>query len=323
LLPFGPGFPLLEVHHAERDSGIARRLATVAADFRSPVFPPSAGSCVEALEGAHASPVPCDTLRLLIAPEEAVFRRFSGGQLPDWGLAVAFPRAGRIVMRSPRLVAGAQDARQVLIHELVHLYLARSLGRAEPEAPRWFHEGLASLLAGEWGLRERFDLALALLAGRPIPLEQLEEGFPGGREAASLAYLESLAAAAYLRDLSGDEGLALLLGNLRRLEDFDAALRRTYGITYGEFERRWRESLLRRYGWATAAASSWTYWTPLAVAVIFIMFWRRIRYRRRLAELEREERRAEEREKAAEQERHDTEPGLAAEGETPRGAAAE
>jgi len=269
---------VLAVQHAPRDSAFARRLGEIAAAFDPRVFPDELRAGVP------------DTVRLLVADDEETFRHATGGRQPDWGLAVALPREGAIVMRPPRLAGGGtQDPGQVLVHELVHVYLGLYLGPREPAAPRWFHEGLASLLAGEWGWSERVDLAVALLAGRPIPLERLEEGFPAGRETASLAYLESLTAAASLRDLSGEEGLRVLLSNLRRLGDFDAAMRRTYGLTYGEFEQRWATTLASRYGWAAAAASSWTWWMPAALLLIAVVVWRRLAYRARLREMERRE----------------------------------
>lgn len=276
-LTHAPSAPVLSIQAAPRDSALARRLAEAAAAFDPRVFP-------------HV-PAGTDTVRIFLAPDQQSFRRASGGLPPDWGLAVAFPREAAIVMRPPRLVGSdVQDPAQVLAHELVHVYLGLYLGPREPAAPRWFHEGLASLLAGEWGWTERFDLALALAARRPIPLERLEDGFPAGREAAGLAYLESLTAVASLRALSGEEGLTVLLANLRRSGDFDAAMRRTYGLTYGEFTERWATTVASRYGWAAAAASSWTWWTPAAVLLVLLVIWRRLVYRARLEELRRRER---------------------------------
>jgi hypothetical protein len=276
-----PGVPVLRIASSERDALLARRLGELAAVFDPRVFP---------RDSAAAPAAARDTIRLLIAPDEQTFRRESGGRFPDWGLAVAFPREARIVVRPPRLAGGdVQDPGQVLAHELVHVYLALYLGPHEPAAPRWFHEGLASLLANEWGWGERLDLAAALLARHPLPLESLERGFPAERQAAGLAYLESLTAVAALRDLSGEEGLAVFLSNLRQLGDFDAALRRTYGLTYGEFAERWEQSLAARYGWAAAAASSWTWWTPAAVLLVLLVAWRRWKYRAGLAEMRRRE----------------------------------
>ena len=186
-LPFGPGAPVLDIGHARADAELARRLARVASTFDPRVFasdrnpsgfdpavptmdPSASGfdSEVVAIDptaagGRVAGP---DTIRLLLAPDEATFRRSSGGRFPDWGLAVAFPRRSCIVLRSPRLVRGdVQDPGRVLAHELVHVYLALFLGSAGDAAPRWFHEGLASLLAGEWGWSERFELTVALVGG--------------------------------------------------------------------------------------------------------------------------------------------------------------
>jgi hypothetical protein len=277
----GPGAPVLRIVSADRDAPLARRLGELAAAFDPRVFPR------DSIRAGAATP---DTIRLLIAPDEETFRLESGGRFPDWGLAVAFPQDARIVMRPPRLAGGdVQDPGLVLTHELVHVYLGLYLGSRESAAPRWFHEGLASLLAGEWGWGERVDLAVALLARHPIPLEALERGFPAGREAAGLAYLESLTAVAAMRELSGEEGLAVFLRNLRALGDVDAAFRRTYGLTYGEFTERWQSALAARYGWAAAAASSWTWWTPAAVLAALLVVWRRYKYRTGLAEMRRRE----------------------------------
>ncbi|MFN2432479.1 MAG: peptidase MA family metallohydrolase [Gemmatimonadota bacterium] len=281
-LAFGPGEPILLVAYAPRDRAVADRLAEVAAGFDPRLF---AGT------PAKRPPAAPDTVRLFLVPDEAAFRRASGGRLPDWGLALAFPASAAIVMRPPRLVAApAQDPAQVLVHELAHVYLGLFLAEADSAAPRWLHEGLASLLAGEWGWSERLNLTFALVAGRILPLERLERGFPQRLPAAQLAYLESLSAAAYLRSLSGEEGLRILLRNLRRTGDMDAAMRRTYGITYAEFIERWETTVARRYGWAAAAASSWTTWSLAALAVILLVVVRRTRYRARLAELKRQER---------------------------------
>jgi len=215
------------------------------------------------------------------------------GQAPDWGLAIAFPARGFIVMRSPRLVSGsAPDVRQVLFHELMHLYLGRALGDSSRAAPGWFHEGLASLYAGEWGWSERFSLALALVGRQPIGLRELEASFPAAKVAADLAYLESLVAVSHLRSLGGEEGLRLLIGRLRDGESFDRALRETYGMTYGQFEEGWKRFLVTRYGWAMVASSTWTYWTPAAALLFLLYLFRRLRYRERLGKMREAERRA-------------------------------
>ena len=291
-LEHGPGRPVLLLRHAARDSALARELAHAAAAFDPGIFvePSGAGDAsagaIRAVPGGGAP----DTVRLLLAPDEPAFRAAVGRRLPDWGLAVAFPGSRTIVMRPPRLVPrGGSEPARVLAHELVHVYLGLFLGDAEPAAPRWLHEGLASLVTGEWGWTERFDLALALAAGRPAGLERLDHGFPVPAGAAGLAYLESLSAASHLRGLSGEEGLRVLLRNLRVTGDFDAALRRTYGLTYAELDARWREGLRRRYGWAALAASSWTWWTPAALALVLAALLRRARHHARLARMRAED----------------------------------
>ena len=145
-----------------------------ARNFDPRVFPEARAGVTPDASGEQAAALRADTITLLLAADEPSFRRATGGRVPDWGLAVAFPVTSDIVMRSPRLVSGQSAfAPQVLAHELAHVYLGLYLGTSLRAAPRWFQEGLASLAAGEWGLSERVDLALALLTGRPLGLERL------------------------------------------------------------------------------------------------------------------------------------------------------
>ncbi|MGH7544269.1 MAG: hypothetical protein ACREK7_10060, partial [Gemmatimonadota bacterium] len=81
-------------HHVARDSGAAVALARIAA-----------GHLPAPLAGAALAP---DSIDVVLAPGENSFRMLTGGRVPDWGLAVAFPDRRRVVLRSPRLT-GSED----------------------------------------------------------------------------------------------------------------------------------------------------------------------------------------------------------------------
>ena len=84
---------------------------------------------------------------------------------PEWGAALAFPDARRIVMQGHNANAEAGDPFEVLRHELAHLALHEYIGEL---APRWFDEGYASFAARELLRNEVLATNFALaLRGMP------------------------------------------------------------------------------------------------------------------------------------------------------------
>jgi hypothetical protein len=260
-----PGGRTAVFWHAERDARVARALAITARDF---IPPPIA-----------TLDLPPDTLVIVLAPTETAFRELTGDRVPDWGLAVAFPRASRVVVRSPRLTGRVPvDPATVLRHELGHLYLAAATGR-DNGLPRWFHEGFAALYADEWRWVAPVQLAWARLTGRLVSLNGLADSIAGGNP--SLAYIQSMAAVRSLRERGGDQGMAHLLGRVRAGATFDAAMRETYGLTLGQFYVSWSEEL-GQHGWLVALTDERGLWLVLALLVVVLWVARRRSIRREI-----------------------------------------
>lgn len=253
--------------HAPGDSAIARALAETAGRFvPAPVAMMS---------------LPPDTFSVVVAPSEQAFAALTGGRVPDWGLAVAFPHLRRVVVRSPRLTGrAAVDPAVVLRHELGHLYLTAAVG-SESAMPRWFHEGFAALYADEWRWVAPAQLAWARVTRRLAPLEAITDSFPGRGEP-STAYVQSMAAVRDLRDRGGDVGVARLLGRIRQGESFDRAMRETYGLTLGQFYAAWQEEL-GGYGWLLALTDQRGIWIALALLVALLWIVRRRSIRREIS----------------------------------------
>lgn len=231
-----------------------------------------------------------------IAPDARRFREWSGSSAPEWGAAVADPLAGRIVMQGSRASASAGDPMVTLRHELAHLALHEALGRLPP---RWFDEGYASFAAGEWGRDELLATNLALVMRGLPPLDELDELFAGGESRAQQGYALSHRAVAELAALDPARGLTLFLGYWRSTRSFDQAVRRAYGLTEMEFEKRWKAATRRRYG-ALALVADVTLLSLLVLAVIGPLWMiRRQRDRRRLAALIEADRAQEARERAS------------------------
>lgn len=233
--------------------------------------------------------LPRDSFDVVVAPGEAAFAELTGGRVPDWGLAVAFPRIRRIVIRSPRLTGSTgADPAVVLRHELGHLYLAAAAGPGSDEIPRWFNEGFAALYAQEWRWVAPYRLAWARLTGGLTPLSELHDTFPE-TGAPTVAYVQSMAAVRSLQERGGDAGVRALLQRVRDGATFDAALRETYGLTLDKFYADWEEELGSEYGWAVALTDERGLWVAMAVLVILFWAWRRLTIKREIAERKREE----------------------------------
>jgi len=254
-------------HHVERDAGAALALGRIAA-----------GHLPAPLAGAALPP---DSIEVVLAPGESAFRELTGGRVPDWGLAVAFPDLRRVVLRSPRLTGSEDvDPGVVLRHELNHVYLALGAGGSSA-TPRWFNEGFAALYADEWRWVDPVRLAWGRVTGGLTPLSGLERSFPE-TPAPGLAYVQSMAAVRNLQRRGGDRGLGLLLGRLRDGSTFDSALRETYGLTLSEFYADWREEMGREFGWAVVLTDERGLWIAAAVLVLFGWLVRRRALRREI-----------------------------------------
>lgn len=139
---------------------------------------------------------------------------------------------GRIHVVSAAHPAG--ELRTLLFHEYAH---AAFRDRAGGDRPFWLNEGLAELVERSSDGRdpltggERNTLALAIEAGRWIPLASLVPGFARlGDGEARLAYLESLAAADWIASRTDAAGRGRLLDQLGRGASVDEALHEAVGV---------------------------------------------------------------------------------------------
>jgi len=217
-----------------------------------------------------------------LAPDPAVFDSLAPGA-PDWSGGLAFPESARIVLPTFAPRAGLRPLLIVLRHELAHVALTRYLGSS---VPRWFHEGYAQLASGSWNAADAWALRFAILQGRLESLESLSLDFARGRVSADHAYLLSFTAVEFLYRLGGADGFTRLLERWREMGDLDPALRRTYGLTLGQFERLWRRDVGRRYGWLLVLAQAAVFWTVLTILLLVLGYWKKRRTRQKLAALE-------------------------------------
>jgi hypothetical protein len=216
---------------------------------------------------------------IAVAPDERRFREWIGPAAPEWGAAIAFPAQRTIIMQGRAAGSDAGDPRVVLRHELAHLALDEALGDLPP---RWFHEGYASVAAGEWGREEVFATSVALLLRGMPSLDSLDRTFAGGASRADAAYALAHRAVAELAALDPERGLTLFFEYWRETRSLEIAIRRAFGMTQAQFEERWRTRTRRQYG-ALAIAADLSLAAALLMTIVVPLYMaRRRRDRRRL-----------------------------------------
>ncbi len=223
---------------------------------------------------------PRSRVLISIAPDARRFREWVGPSAPEWGAAIAIPEQQRIVMQGHRAGSDAGDPVQVLRHELAHLALHEALGDLPA---RWFDEGYAGFAAAEWGREELLTTSLVLLTKGVPTLDTLDREFLAGATRAEAAYALAYRAVAELATLDNERGLSLFFEYWRSSRSMDAAIRSAFGMTQADFEKRFRERTMRRYGaLAVVANVSLGAAMMMLVAMPFYLV-RRRRQKRRLA----------------------------------------
>lgn len=224
-------------------------------------------------------PRPRSPVTITIAANAAAFRELVGPSAPEWGAAIAFPDAQRIVMQGSAAGSDAGDPRVVLRHELAHLALHEAMGALPP---RWFDEGYASVSAGEWSREQTLETSLGLV-WRTLPSrDSLEAGFVAGAARAEWSYAIAHRVVAELQALDDQNGLKNFFVEWKASGSFEIAVRRAFGMTGLQFDERWHSHVRRQYG-ALAFVANVSLVGGIFGLLLGPLFWmRRRRDRRRL-----------------------------------------
>lgn len=183
------------------------------------------------------------------------------------------------------------SVRGVVVHELVHELLDQYCAPNGRYIPRWFHEGLAQLLAGDTylGAREQ-DLVWRVGSRGLLRFSDLEDHFPQTTNRLRTAYAQSYS---YVSWLANRYGLDLLLQMARDTDDittFAHALVGRTGLSTLRLNDEWRDHLVHGSGASWRAMLE--QWFPLmmiaALPILVLALMRRLkseeRAARRLAE---------------------------------------
>lgn len=181
-------------------------------------------------------------IEIYVAPDEATFRSFAHGRLPEWAHAYAIPGAGTVVLRSPGdPKAWDKPYVPVLRHELVHVLLGRAF--APYQTPRWFDEGMARVFGGQYDPETIDTVAMGIAADQLPTLDQIAAGFPADPQRAALAYAMSASFVAWMRTEYGDDAMRRLIRGLAEQRGMDSSLYMATGRTLDQVDVQFRTEL--------------------------------------------------------------------------------
>lgn len=188
----------------------------------------------------------------------------------------------------------------VVAHELVHELLDQYAGEFGRLIPRWFHEGLAQVLAGDTYLHVREEeLVFRLLNRTLLSFEQLRHKFPTTQPSLRIAYAQSYSYVAWLHERYGLPALLRVVAAVDRDISFEGAL---VGMTQRntlDLAEAWRDRVLHSGApWRVMFNSCFDLVLVAILPLLVLALRRRLhsesRAARRLAESEERDRRAEE-----------------------------
>ena len=179
--------------------------------------------------------------------------RFHGLAKNPLTVAYAVPEKDLIVIDYSKMNIHPFNIEITLKHELCHLLIHHHI--KAHILPRWLDEGICQWASDGIGEiimdQKRSLLNKAAFRGRFIRLSSLREVFPNEKETLLLAYEESKSFIAYLIGRFGREGILQVLAFMKKGEDVDTAVLRTFSIPLGKLEKQWHHSLRQQVTWFT------------------------------------------------------------------------
>jgi hypothetical protein len=209
-----------------------------------------------------------------------------GIRLPEWGGGGALGFDSIFIPVDKKSAFHESDYFSIIVHELVHISLARSFGYLK--IPRWFHEGIAMTLSGELSFEEQVLLSRAILTNSLIPLDSIERLNRFGSAKAQLAYCQSHFAVRFLLQTYGEDLLPELFKEVQRNRSFENACIELFGLNSKEFNVIVKKEIESKYRYAFFFNDETFFWFLILLLAIlaFVVTWFRNKRKRRLLEIQ-------------------------------------
>lgn len=139
--------------------------------------------------------------------------------------------------------------RAVLVHEIVHELLHQACEPFGARVPRWFHEGLAQLIAGDTYLGASEEMIVWRAAtDQLLPFSQLEEAFPHRPLELRVAYAQSYSFVAWLDREIGRPKLLAMVRSIDAERSLDLAMVHATDRPTAQLFDAWRDHVLHGSG---------------------------------------------------------------------------
>ncbi len=181
---------------------------------------------------------------IILCTNHREFEREAGGRMGMWVQGLAFSGQPRLLLKAR---VGRERLKRVLVHELCHVFLGLRMAAAGVQVPRWFDEGIAKYVSGDWQPEEERLLAEATIRGEILGIAQLQAHFPSHPEKATLAYAESYALVKFLAEHDPATDLPRILDEFQATGSLNRAVRRTWHVDLPTAEQQWRRTLRTVY----------------------------------------------------------------------------
>lgn len=202
--------------------------------------------------GADLGLAPTDAIRieLLGAPKDlAQLSTLTEAEIETTG-TIALSKYNKLMVVSPRATMFGYAWMDTLAHEYTHLLVSRI---SYESVPVWLQEGIARFEQIRWRAApgvtmsgaEQGLLSTALRKGRLITFDEMHPSMAKlpSQEAAALAYAEVYALVGWMHQKVGYAGLRDMLTRQRDGETTKHAVAEVLGLTWGQVELAWKNSL--------------------------------------------------------------------------------
>lgn len=203
-----------------------------------------------------------------IADTDEEFQSKTGTSFPDWGIGCAIPSRHLLVVKSPIKFRYGKSLKQVLEHELAHIFLEEKV--KGKRVPRWLDEGFAMMQSHEWTLGQDVVVARAVMTNSIFPLSKIERLNQFNQSQANLAYTMSFLAISYLFREYGEEGFIDVVDLLSQGGNWDEVFLKGTGSDYIDFQMEFYDYIRTRYQWINLLGDTYFFWLGLAFLIIVI-----------------------------------------------------
>lgn len=231
-----------------------------------------------------------ETIKIWVCDTQKAFQTFVHAPIQDWAVGCAFPLSRRIIIQNPTQITLAKlQLAQVLRHEIAHVLFGQYTRKADKGIPLWFVEGIAIHYSKEWVPGRHETLLKSVFSKSIMPLHELAKKFPVSQIGANLAYAQSQDALRWFVEINGSETLWAIIDRLHIGLSLNTAFESVLGYDLAAFDKLWRESLPKRYHWASFLSSSYVFWGGISGLLLLSYLISRNRRRKQLNKLAQQE----------------------------------